>query len=135
MMHSRHWALGAKLALVAVPFLLLALISVALAMWISWQIESGGAAVREAGRMRAQVAQMALTAAHGADEALPAQADAFAASLRRLRDGDPDRTPAVAWDDAVQARFAVVERDWQHFREHLGTAAAAPPPCTPRPRF
>ncbi len=40
----RHWKLGAKLALLAAPFLLLMLLSVALAMWVSWRVESAGAA-------------------------------------------------------------------------------------------
>ena len=44
MMHPRHWKLGAKLALVASPFLLLTLFSITLAMWVSWQVESGGTA-------------------------------------------------------------------------------------------
>ena len=48
----KHWSLGAKLALVATPFLLLALASIAMTLWVSWQLEGGAAAVNEAGRMR-----------------------------------------------------------------------------------
>ena len=48
----KQWSLGAKLALVATPFLALALLSIALTLWVSWQLEGGAAAVNEAGRMR-----------------------------------------------------------------------------------
>ena len=37
----KHWSLGAKLALVPTPFLLLALVSIAMTLWVSWQLEGG----------------------------------------------------------------------------------------------
>ena len=63
MAQPNHWSLGAKLALVATPFLLLALFSITLTLWVSWQLEGGAAAVNEAGRMRLQANRMALSVA------------------------------------------------------------------------
>ena len=37
----RHWSLGAKLALVGAPFLLLALLSTVATLWVSWQLDGG----------------------------------------------------------------------------------------------
>ena len=56
----RHWSLGAKLALVATPFLLLALCSIAVLVGMSLRLEGGAASVNEAGRMRMQAYRMML---------------------------------------------------------------------------
>ena len=65
MPNHRKWPLGAKLALVAAPFLLLALVSITATLWISWQLEGGAAAVNEAGRMRMQAYRMSLSYSAG----------------------------------------------------------------------
>ena len=54
MSQMNRWNLGTKLALSAAPFALLALLSITLTLWMSWQLDGGGAAVNEAGRMRMQ---------------------------------------------------------------------------------
>ena len=90
----RQWNLGAKLALVATPFLVLTLLAIAATLWVSWQLEGGAAAVNEAGRMRMQTYRLSLSLAT-ADEASRAQqvtglrAQPGAAAQRR------PRTPAV----------------------------------------
>ena len=117
MSHPRHWSLGAKLTLVGAPFLLLALLSIALTLWVSWQLDGGAAAVNEAGRMRMQAYRMALSAGTGEDTALPQQVAEFEHALEVLRHGDLERPLFVPWDDVVRARFANVERDWLVFRE------------------
>jgi two-component system nitrate/nitrite sensor histidine kinase NarX len=121
-----HWTLGAKLALVATPFVLLALASVALTLWVSWQLDGGAAAVNEAGRMRMQVNRWALSVSLRDDARLPALAEEFDRTLRTLRSGDPDRPLAVPWDDSVREQFARVEADWIRFRQHWSSPAAAP---------
>ncbi|MFO1316826.1 MAG: type IV pili methyl-accepting chemotaxis transducer N-terminal domain-containing protein [Burkholderiales bacterium] len=124
--HPRHWALGAKLALVATPFVLLALLSIALTLWVSWQLDGGAAAVNEAGRMRMQAYRMSLSIGTGARDALPGLAAEFERSLALLRHGDYERPLFVPWDDAVRQQFAVVEEDWQRFRrDWIANAAAA----------
>jgi len=113
----KHWSLGAKLALVATPFLLLALASIAMTLWVSWQLEGGAAAVNEAGRMRMQAYRMSLSVGTAGHDRLPAQIDEFNRSLAQLRNGNPDRPLFVPWDDTVRARFAAVERDWLTYHD------------------
>src|SRR6516225_6481320 len=130
MIRSRQWALGAKLALVAVPCLLASLCAIAALVYMSWQIEGGASAVNESGRMRMQAFRMVLSAGTNDAQALSRQVAEFERSLQVLRSGDAERPLFVPWDDTVRQRFAVVERDWAAFRGRLidstGPGAAAP---------
>jgi len=127
MSNPKHWSLGAKLMLVGTPFLLLALMSIALTLWVSWQLDGGAAAVNEAGRMRMQTYRIALVVGTGEETALPPLVAEFERSLDVLRHGDLERPLFVPWDDAVRARFVSVERNWARFRAQLkpGGAVAA----------
>jgi two-component system nitrate/nitrite sensor histidine kinase NarX len=113
---NKHWSLGAKLALVGAPFLLLALLSTAATLWVSWQLDGGAAAVNEAGRMRMQSYRMSLSIGTGETSALPEQVKQFDQSLALLRNGDPERPLFVPWDDTVRARFETVGQNWTDFR-------------------
>lgn len=117
MSRHQHWNLGVKLFLAGAPFLLLALLSVGLTLWMSWQLDGGAAAVNEAGRMRMQAYRISLSVSTGESEALGRQVAEFEQSLALLRSGDVERPLFVPWDDQVRTRFAVVERDWRQFRE------------------
>ena len=134
MSEPRRWNLGAKLALVALPFMLLTLLAIAATLWVSWQLEGGAAAVNEAGRMRMQTYRLSLSLATADDAALRQQVAAFERSLALLRDGDPERPLFVPWDDTVRARFATVEKDWQGFTSPLGRRGRRRtwPNCAPR---
>ncbi|MDD5334944.1 MAG: type IV pili methyl-accepting chemotaxis transducer N-terminal domain-containing protein [Rhodoferax sp.] len=116
MTQHKHWSLGAKLTLVGAPFLLLALLSTAATLWVSWQLDGGAAAVNEAGRMRMQSYRMALSIGTDETSALPEQVKEFDRSLSTLRSGDPERPLFVSWDETTRARFAAVEQDWTRFR-------------------
>ncbi len=120
----RQWPLGAKLALVSLPFLLLGLLTTALTLWVSWQLDGGAAAVNEAGRMRMQTYRIAWLAGRGDRAALDAQVQSFEASLALLRHGDPDRPLGMPWDDNVRERFATVEADWHAYRRQWDHGAA-----------
>ena len=124
MSNPKQWSLGAKLMLVGTPFLLLALMAIALTLWVSWQLDGGAAAVNEAGRMRMQTYRMALAVGTGEETALPPLISEFERSLDVLRHGDLERPLFVPWDDAVRARFASVERDWAQFRAQLTRVGA-----------
>ena len=115
----RHWTLGAKLSLVATPFLLLAFCSIGVLLWMSFQLEGGAASVNEAGRMRMQTYRMALSVGSENPGVLPQQMAEFERSLALLRSGDPERPLFVPWDDTVSRRFATIEHDWVHFRQRL----------------
>lgn len=127
MVTRRHWTLGSKLGLVATPFVILALASIAATLWVSWQLDGGAAAVNEAGRMRMQANRWALAVALRDDARLPALAAEFDRSLELLRRGDANRPLAVPWDADVRQRFATVEADWKGFRERSSVPSALPP--------
>jgi two-component system nitrate/nitrite sensor histidine kinase NarX len=126
MSHPRQWSLGAKLALVATPFLLLALLAIAITLWVSWQLEGGAAAVNEAGRMRMQAYRMSLSIGTADARALPGQVAEFERSLLLLREGDPERPLFVPWDDAARRHFATIEQDWAQFRQRWIAASPGP---------
>lgn len=119
-------SLAAKLTLAATPFLLLALLATAATLWVSWQLDGGAAAVNEAGRMRMQAFRMALARSAGQTTELPPLVQEFEASLQVLRTGDPERPLFVPWDETVQERFVVIERDWEAFRPLLESGVAHP---------
>ena len=114
---KRHWTLGVKLTLVAAPLLLLALVSIGLTLWVSWQLDGGAAAVNEAGRMRMQAYRISLSIGTGDTAALPQEVREFEHSLTLLRHGDPERPLFMPWDDTVRARYATVESHWTRFRD------------------
>ncbi len=117
MKNRPHWNLGGKIALVAAPFLALALISITTTLWVSWQLDGGAAAVNEAGRMRMQAYRLSLSIGTGARDALPGQVADFERSLALLRSGDPERPLFMPWDDTVHGQFEVVESGWKSFRQ------------------
>ena len=59
------WPLTAKLGAIGGTLFVLALVSVGLTLWVSWQLEGGAAAVNEAGRMRMQTWRLAQTLTAG----------------------------------------------------------------------
>jgi len=122
-----RWSLGAKLTLVALPFLLLGLLTTALTLWVSWQLDGGAAAVNEAGRMRMQVYRMAWLAGRQERPALDEQIRHFEQSLALLREGDPVRPLVMPWDDTVRQRFAEVQTGWAAYRQHWQPSSDAAP--------
>ncbi|MES2098492.1 MAG: type IV pili methyl-accepting chemotaxis transducer N-terminal domain-containing protein [Pseudomonadota bacterium] len=129
MRNLRHWSLGAKLSLVAAPFLLVAICAIGVLVWMSLQLEGGAASVNEAGRMRMQAYRMMLASSDGDPQVLPRQVAEFERSLTLLRNGDPERPLFVPWDDLVRQRFAKVDQDWVRFRAGL----VGPPSVRPAP--
>ena len=121
------WPLGAKLSLVAAPFLLMALCAIAVLVWMSLQLEGGAAAVNEAGRMRMQAYRLVLSAQAGPTPTLPQEVATFDNSLQLLRQGDPERPLFVPWNADVRLRFALVQAAWAPFRSRLSGAAMLDP--------
>jgi two-component system nitrate/nitrite sensor histidine kinase NarX len=121
----RSWSLSAKLGAIGGTLLVMALASIGLTLWVTWQLEGGAAAVNEAGRMRMQTWRLAQTL-QGADpqriDALMAQ---FDHSVGVLRSGDPARPLFVPHDERSQQTFADVQRDWSRLR---ATWSATPRP-------
>lgn len=112
-----RWTLGAKLAAVGLPFLLLGLATTALTLWVSWQLDGGAAAVNEAGRMRMQAYRLAWNST--LPQSLSERAvlvEHFEQSLVLLSDGNPDRPLVTPWDDEVHARYAAVRTAWAELK-------------------
>ena len=53
-------SLSTKLLALGVGFLLIALASIGLTLWVTWQLEGGAAAVNEAGRLRMNMLRMVI---------------------------------------------------------------------------
>lgn len=107
-------SLSTKLVRIGAGLLVVALASIGLTLWVTWQLEGGAAAVNEAGRLRMQTWR--LTSAVQA-QLPPAEVAALVAqfdeSLDLLRRGDPSRPLFVPWDESVGREFAAVQSLWQ----------------------
>ena len=109
--------LKTKLLALGAGFLLVAMASIGLTLWVTWNLEGGAAAVNEAGRMRMQAWR--LSSAVQAE--LPPQEvqgliNTFDQSLVLLREGDAARPLFVPWDQEVSRRFQAVEAVWSSQR-------------------
>jgi two-component system nitrate/nitrite sensor histidine kinase NarX len=123
-----RWSLGAKLAAVGLPFLLLGLLTTALTLWVSWQLDGGAAAVNEAGRMRMQAYRLAWTGALGQQpQAHQTLIAGFDHSLDLLARGDSERPLVMPWDATVRARYHEVVLAWASLRQlHQGAVPVQP---------
>lgn len=123
---SQNASLSAKLIRIGAALLVLALASIGLTLWVTWQLEGGAAAVNEAGRMRMQTWRLtsSVQAQRPPDE-VQVLLQRFDYSLNLLRQGDATRPLFVPWDDDVRREFAAVERLWQGQRA-LWTAPMTP---------
>jgi two-component system nitrate/nitrite sensor histidine kinase NarX len=121
----RPWTLSTKLGAIGGTLLLVALVSIGLTLWVTWQLEGGAAAVNEAGRMRMQTWRLAQTLAAGDATRIEVLLEQFDQSVAVLRSGDPSRPLFVPRDQRSQESFAVVQHDWATLRS--GWSAAARP--------
>ena len=118
--------LASKIAVTGVGFLLIALASIALTLWVSWQLEGGAAAVNEAGRMRMTTYRLAYAAARDEHELLQRQSGALDATLALLEAGDPSRPLFIPRHADVRNALTAVQRQWPGLRGHwrAGTPVA-----------
>lgn len=114
--------LTSKLLTVGCVFLVLALASISLTLWVTWQMEGGAAAVNEAGRMRMRSYRLALTLQDRFETKQPTaehintQLNDFDSSLELLRAGDPSRPLSVPWDTDTSECFHEVVSNWRALR-------------------
>ncbi len=114
---TTRWDLGAKLALIAAPFLGAAMLLIAATLWVSWQLDGGAAALNEAGRMRMQVFRLSLSISTGDRPSVAQEVAAFERSLDLLRNGDAERPLFMPSDETIRARFAGTIQEWTKFRD------------------
>jgi len=125
----KHMAssLSTKLIRIGSGLLLVALASIGLTLWVTWQLEGGAAAVNEAGRLRMQTWRLASAVQAKIPEPelrhMVAQLDG---SLQLLREGDPTRPLFVPWEPEVRQKFSDAEVVWAAQRAHwLDTSTTA----------
>ena len=123
-MRSRP-TLSTKLLAMGAGFLLVALASIGLTLWVTWKLEGGAAAVNEAGRLRMNMLRMVLVLQTEPPEAVQERARQFDASLELLRTGDPSRPLFVPWSDETRTRFDGIRARWAEAR--TGWVSASPP--------
>ena len=118
-------SLSKKLIRIGASLLLVALVSIGLTLWVTWQLEGGAAAVNEAGRMRMQTWRLTSAVHSGVPQPeLQQLVGKFDESLAVLRAGDASRPLFVPWDDQVRERFVLVDSLWKAQRQQwLGEPA------------
>ncbi len=113
----KSWTLTAKLYTSGLTFLVLALTSIGITLWVTWNLEGGAAAVNEAGRMRMQTYRLALAASSsGPSGETLALIRSFDASVALLRSGDPSRPLFVPWSEDSRQRFRLIAETWHELR-------------------
>ncbi len=125
-MHRRStWPLTAKLGAVGGVLLLMALASIGLTLWVTWQLEGGAAAVNEAGRMRMQTWRLAQTLPSGDAARRAGHVAAFEQTLAQLQAGDPERPLFLPRDERSRQAFADVRQGWAALK---AAWTSTPPP-------
>jgi two-component system nitrate/nitrite sensor histidine kinase NarX len=122
---QRTLSLSTKLGAIGGVLMLMAMASIGLTLWVTWQLEGGAAAVNEAGRMRMQTWRLAQTLPGQDSARLQQQLAQFEQTLGLLRSGDTSRPLFVPRDDESQKTFADVQAGWLALRSPWATV---PPP-------
>ncbi|WP_321946854.1 type IV pili methyl-accepting chemotaxis transducer N-terminal domain-containing protein [Paraburkholderia sp. J10-1] len=107
--------LSTRIVVLSTVALALVLAMISGTLWLSWQLEGGGAAINDAGslRMRANAVAIALWEARtGKSAQVDAQLHQLDETLRELRDGDPARPLFLPADAGIHAQFERVATAW-----------------------
>ena len=123
---QKRQSLSTKLVTIGSVLLIVALLSIGLTLWVTWQLEGGAAAVNEAGRMRMQIWRLNSTAqSQHSENAVAEYINEFSKSIELLKAGDPARPLFMPLNDEVDARFQNVQARWAANR---GIWMGEPPP-------
>ena len=99
-------SLSTKLVRIGAALLVVALVSIGLTLWVTWQLGGGAAALNEAGRMRMQTWRLTSTVQAQMDETeVHLLVKQFDDSIELLRNGDSSRPLFVPWGPVVRAQF------------------------------
>ena len=112
-----RWTLTAKLVTTGLTFLLLALASIGLTLWVTWNLQGSAAAVNEAGRLRMQTYRLALAVDGAADPVEIADLSRrFDQGIELLQSGDPSRPLVVPWTNGSRRQFELLRDSWAQLR-------------------
>ncbi len=109
-------SLSTKLVAIGAALLIVALTSIGLTLWVTWQLEGGAAAVNEAGRLRMQTWRLASMAQSSRSPVVTELVAQFDQSLALLKSGDASRPLFMPLDDKVNQGFAEVQSLWADHR-------------------
>lgn len=126
-------SLSAKLVVIELLFLLVALISIGATLYLSWTLEGGAAAINDAGSLRMRAYRLDLLAAQGEQAVLERGLADFDAVLERLHRGDPVRPLALPSTASVRNQLVLIEEEWRRLRPQL--AAGFDPPLAQSDRL
>ena len=113
-------SLSTKLVRIGAALLVVALVSIGLTLWVTWQLGGGAAALNEAGRMRMQTWRLTSTVQAQMEEAeVHLLVKQFDESIELLRYGDSSRPLFVPWGPVVRTQFKAVELAWQQQKKIL----------------
>jgi len=120
-------SLATKLGLIGGLLLLMALASIGLTLWVTWQLQGGAAAVNEAGRLRMQTWRLAQSLSGGDQSRVPDYIAGFDSALDLLFHGDPARPLFVPHDASSRDALANVQQKWQALRGPWSSNSPPPP--------
>ncbi len=117
--------LSTRFMTLSVALLALALVSIALTMYVTRQLDGGAAAVNEAGRLRMHAWRLTHTPDSGSEASSRAElAREMDLSLSMLSQGDPTRPLSVPWNEGTRAHFNTVRDTWSSMRSQWLDGAA-----------
>lgn len=116
--------LSARLVAIELAFLIVALLSIGLTLYLSWSLEGSAAAINDAGSLRMRAYRLALVAQDGDRDAVVRESFRFDAVLAELRTGDPVRPLAVPGSRSVQSQLQALSDHWAALRPHIGQEGA-----------
>jgi len=122
---TRTSSLAFRLVATALAYLLVAVASISVSLWVTWQLEGGAAAVNEAGRLRMMSYRLALDARAGRQTDAREQSMRFHRTLALLREGDPSRPLNVPASPETSRGLARVDEAWATFAAALARAGTA----------
>ena len=110
---KRSHSLSTKLVTIGALLLVVALTSIGLTLWVTWQLEGGAAAVNEAGRMRMQTWRLNSTAqSRHSEKVVSDLVNEFDKSIAILKTGDPGRPLFLPMSEKVNEHFQNVQKHW-----------------------
>lgn len=114
--------LSMRVLAVLAATLAVGLMAIGITLYLSWQLEGGGAAINAAGSLRMRTYKMGLTLEHYAANHDPVLATRlkdeqkeFQQTLDLLREGDPARPLYLPNDPQVKQQFAQIEENYQRW--------------------
>jgi two-component system nitrate/nitrite sensor histidine kinase NarX len=116
-------SLALRLVVTGAVFLAVALASITVSLWVTWQLEGGAAAVNEAGRLRMMTYRMAFNVAEGKRSEVSTHAATFERTLDLLRDGDPSRPLFLPSSSETTEELARVRTAWAEYIRSVAAEA------------